>query len=791
MALDKYSRAIEAKWRDKWLADGTYNFDEKDEKRELYSLDTPPPFTSGDFHMGHVLSYAYFDFVARYKRMRGFNVYYPQGWDCQGFPTEVKVEAKYGRNLPREEFRAKCVEWTGEYIKRMKGQMLSLGLSPDWRYEYRTMDQDYHRRVQYSLLKMYEQKLLYRAEHPVFWCPNCGSAIAKAETNEIERETVLSYLRFEVEGKELLIATTRPEYLHACVAVFVHPNDGRYNSLQGKEATTPLGKKVPIMADPDVDKEFGTGVVMVCTFGDKTDVVWAYRHNLPIIKAMDQHGRLINAGKYNGLKTAEARTKLLMDLDAEGKLARQEPLKQIIKVHDRCKKPVELLLSNQWFAKLKGFEEKIIDAGKSMKWVPEFTIQYFIDWARFVEWDWVISRQRVFGTPIPFWYCEKCGEILPAKYEELPANPPEMSEKKCKCGGKLTPETSTCDCCADSSITQLIISGWPDNSEFHARIYPISLRPQGTEIIRTWAFYTVYRCLMLTGKAPFRELLLNGNVLAPDGKKMSKSLNNVIAPDSLVEKYSGDAVRQWAALSGALAKDRPFIYKDVDFAQSFINKLWNASLFVETSTLDYDEGQPTELRAIDMWMLSRLAKTTKACTEAYENFDFHAAITAVYEFFWHEFCDHYLEAVKHRLYQPEKYGGAGKAAAQRVLRKVLLSSLKLLSPVVVFTTEEIYSHVFAEKGESIHLSAWPPADENEIDEEAEKAGTALNSILSGIRRFKAENKMPLNAEISRAIIAMPEDLLAHLPEMEEEIKAVGRAKEISASKGEISVRVEK
>ncbi|MFH1285835.1 MAG: valine--tRNA ligase [Candidatus Micrarchaeota archaeon] len=810
MIGDYEAPKMEGKWQKKWEENEVYKFAENDAKRKIYSLDTPPPFTSGDLHMGHVLSYAYFDFVARYKRMNDFNVYYPQGWDCQGFPTEVKVEAKFGRNLPAEKFRAHCVEWTGEYIKRMKGQMIALGYSPDWRFEYRTMSDDYHKRVQYSLLKMYEKAMVYRSEHPVFWCTSCGSAIAKAETEDLSRSTVLNYIKFVCGSEELIIATTRPELLHACVAVFVHPKDERYTKYVGKEVITPLGAKVNVIADDSVDMVFGTGIVMVCTFGDKTDVVWAYKHKLPIIKAMNERGKLLNAGEFSGLSASEGRAKIMEKLEAEGKVVKKEKLEQVVKVHDRCKKPIEFILSMQWFIKLKGFEKEIIDAAKSMKWVPEFTIQYLIDWTNFIEWDWVISRQRVFGTPIPFWYCEKCGKTVSAKYEELPVNPPEMKEKICSCGGKLTPEKNTCDCWVDSSISPLVIGGWPDNEKLLARVYPASLRPQGTEIIRTWAFYTIFRCLKLTGKAPFKELLMNGNVLAPDGKKMSKSLGNIIPPDKLLIEYSADAIRQWAALSGALAKDRPFSYKDIQFAQSFVKKLWNASKLVEVSldgfelkkALEAKKKGKLKLRATDKWILSRMSKITSSVTENYEGFEFHGAISAIHEFFWHEFCDYYLEAIKHRVYQVEAHGEESKLAAQYVLYSVLRDSLKLLAPIAPFVSEEIYQELFAktEGAGSIHISAWPKAEKGAIDEESEKVALALNSALGEARKVKKEETEKKKKEMGEsgkskkfgiAVIEVcaPKEDAGRLKLVLEELKSVLKAKEIKLSEGKEKIEV--
>ncbi|MDD5317700.1 MAG: valine--tRNA ligase [Candidatus ainarchaeum sp.] len=798
MLGDWKPKEIEPKWQKKWEEDGAHAFDPAS-KKPVFSMDTPPPFTSGDLHMGHVLSYAYFDFAARYKRLRGFSVFYPQGWDCQGFPTEVKVESKFGKKLPPEEFRAKCVEWTEEFIARMKGQMVAIGFSPDWRHEYKTMSPAYHRKVQLSLLKMHEDGLVYCGEHPVFWCPYCASAIAKAETEEEERTADLNYLKFETDAvKEgfIAIATTRPELLHACVAVFVNPGDERYAGLVGKTVKVPVyGQKVSILTDADVDPAFGTGIVMMCTFGDKQDVVWTYRHNLPVIQSMDVYGRLLNAGEFSGVKIGEAKSRLVERLKECGLLIKQEKLQQVVKTHDRCKKPIELITSRQWFCKLKGFEESIKKAAREMRWVPEFTLQHLIDWANYIEWDWVISRDRVFGTPLPFWHCRKCGQVVRAKEESLPVYP--LKDKppiaKCACGGELEGEKATCDCWVDSSISPLIVSKWTEDERFHSLTYPATLRPQGTEIIRTWAFYTIYRCLMLTGKPPFKEVLVNGMVLAPDGKKMSKSLGNVIPPDKLIGEYSADAVRQWAALSGAFARDKPFSYKDIKYCKSFILKLWNASKLVEKSLEGFDsarvDAKKLKLRAVDRWMLSRMDELVKQNTANYDNYDYFAIITSMQDFFWHEFCDYYLEEAKHRLYQPEKFGEESRLAAQYTLYAVLLDTLKMLFPILPHASEEIYGEVFAsrEKTRLLAKSAWPEVAKQGRDEEAVKAALLLNSILSEIRRFKAEKKMALNAEVACVKVSAPEEGLVAL--VEEEVREAGKAGKVEVCGGEFKVEV--
>lgn len=790
---------IEEKWSKEWQASKLYKFDPKSSK-PVYSIDSPPPFTSGALHMGHMLSYSYFDFAARYKRARGYSVFYPQGWDCQGFPTEVKVEKKFGR-LPRGEFKKKCVEFTLQNIEAMKRQMLEMGFSPDWKYEYKTMEPDYHRRVQYSLLKMHEAGLIYRKKHPVLFCTNCQSAIAKAETEEAEHDSSLNTLKFSVEetGEPLAIATTRPELLHACVAVFVHPEDKRASQLKGKHAFTPLyGKTVPIILDSDVDREFGTGAVMVCSFGDKEDVKWVYRHSLPTIEAWTEYGKMQNAGPaFDGLSINAMRERVLEELKGSALLLKQEKIKRSIKTHDRCGKPVDFLSTSQWFIKVKESGEKIIEAAKKMEWIPGFSMQYLIDWAQFIDFDWVISRQRVYGTPLPFYYCEECGEVYTPSAKQLPVDPGHDSfgKSECKCGGEIVGEQSTADCWVDSSITPLVIAGWPDGDKnLFEQVYPASLRPQGLEIIRTWAFYSIARCLALTGQPPFKQLLINGSVLGKDGKKMSKSAGNYEEPDVLLKKYSVDALRQWAALSGAFARDRPFSYKDVERGQSFLNKLWNAAKFTEKALEGYDnktcfEDVREHLREPDKWVISRLHSLVRNCTKRMDEYDYYSAITAIHFFFWHEFCDYYLEEVKYRVYGESKHAQRkispeSRRAAQFTLHETLLASLKLLSPFAVFVPEEIYSHLFAEKSASLHSQAWPSASEEYINPGQENIVASLHFILSEARKFKASAGLALNEPLSHAKITAPESELPNFKLFVEELREVGKIMQHSLESGE-------
>ncbi len=794
MALGKLNcKELESKYVEYWDEHKVHAFDEHDEKKKVYSVDTPPPFPTGEFHMGGTLNWGYIDFACRYKRMQGHNVLFPQGWDCHGFPTETKVEKKFGKGLPREEFREKCLEWTHNVVGSMKAQMIQLGFSIDWRHEYYTIDKEYHRKVQLSLLKMFEQGLVYRGKHAVLWCTYCGSAITKAETEDLQRETFLNYIKFHVVGghasESVLIATTRPELLHACVAVAVHPSDERYKKLVGKKLKTPVyGKEVPIVADVDADPNFGSGAVMICTFGDKQDVVWAHRHSLPIIEACDERGRLKNAGEFDGLDIRDAREKLLQKMESLQLLDRQEKANQVVKIHDRCKKAIEMMNSTQWFINVRDSKEEIKRAGREMRWVPPHSLQLLVDWTDGLEWDWCISRQRVFGIPLPFWYCNECGEVILPKEENLPVDPAKdpAPVEKCKCGATPIGEKSICDGWVDSSITPLAISGWPDNKKLFEKVYPASVRPQGTDIIRTWAFYTIFRCLKLTGKPPFRDMLINGMVCGSDGKKMSKSLGNYVEAKEVVSKTSVDALRQWIALSGNTGKDNAFFWKDVDYAQSFLNKLWNASKFVEKSLDGFDAKavKPGELkfRATDAWLLSRLEKLKELCTSAMEEYDYYSAITAIYSYVWHDFCDFYLEDVKHRTYQPEIYGAEGKLAAQYCLHESLLSTLKLLAPFAPYATEELYQQLgFAalEGQKSLHKSAWPVAKEGYLNEQAENICSVLHSLLSQVRKFKASKGLALNEELPEVSVAASQSVLGRFPQIEEDLKATGKIAKIS------------
>ncbi|MGB9713878.1 MAG: valine--tRNA ligase [Candidatus Bathyarchaeales archaeon] len=753
--------AIERKWQKLWEEMGVYRFDWEDHNRPTFSIDTPPPYPSGEFHMGNVLNWTYFDIVARYKRMRGFNVYFPQGWDCHGLGIEVQVEREHKikkRDVPPDKFRKLCEKLVEKYIAMMKEGVVRLGCSVDWTTEYRTMDPDYWKRTQLSFIILYNKGFMYRGKHPVNWCPRCETAIADAEVDYEEREGTLHYIKFPLEGsnEHLLIATTRPEFIPACVAVAVHPEDDRFNKYIGRKIAVPLvNRTVEIIPDEGVDPSFGTGVVMICTYGDKEDVKTVIKHKLPVIALLKEDGKISsNGGKYAGLTIEQAKETIVEDLRAAGLLEKTEKISQEIGVCDRCETPIEILELPQWFMKTRILTDKVEKAANEIVWYPEHIKTRLIDWARSLDWDWVISRQRVFGTPIPAWYCKNCGETIVAKEEWVPVDPklekPKINECP-KCGGKdFIPEKDVFDTWMDSSISCAVHAGWPEREDWR-RLFPADLHPSGVDIIRTWAYYLVVRHLALFDEKPFKSCLINGMVLGSDGRKMSKSLKNYVAAPEVLDKYGTDAARQWAAAGGATGSDIPFRWPDVEYGRRFLTKLWNAAKFVGAQLKDYKVGEKGELQLLDKWVLSKAEKMTRKVTEALEKCQFNIAVEEVRNFAWHIFCDQYIEAVKDRLYKPEVYGEEKRKAAQFTLYTVLYRILQLLAPITPHITEEIYQSLYADAvgQKSLQLTSWPEPEAEKIDEEAERDGDLITAVINEVRREKAEKRKPLNAVIKK------------------------------------------
>jgi len=749
----------ERHWQTAWEDWGIHRFQSEDQASPTYSIDTPPPYPSGEFHMGNALNWCYFDFVARYKRMRGFNVHFPQGWDCHGLPTEVRAETTYKirkRDLPVAEFKALCIRLTSEYIEKMKRAMKMMGYSIDWNLEYRTMDPDYYRLTQLSFVLLFKSGYMYRGEHPVNWCPRCETAIAEAEVEYVESEGVLSYLRFRTEDGHLAIATTRPELLPACVAVAVNPQDERYRRCVGKWIEVPIfNRRIEILADESVDPNFGTGVVMVCTFGDKTDVRWQKKYRLPVVKAISEDGHMTEeAGRYKGLAVKECQEAILSDLKQEGLLEKFEKLRRNVGTCWRCHTAVEIMSRLQWFMKTRDMTDEVVNWTNKISWVPEFAKHRMIDWATSLDWDWVVSRQRVFATPIPVWYCGRCGENIIADEDWLPVDPRFEKPKveRCpKCSSQdFIGESDVMDTWMDSSVTCAVHAGWPGNLESFKKLFPADLQPNGLDIIRTWDYYLMVRHLALFKQAPYKTMLINGMVRGADGRMMHKSYGNYVEATEAILKYGADSLRQWAAGGAVTGQDIPFRWSDVEHARRFLTKLWNASRFAIANLQEYDRvTEDVELQVLDRWLLSRLEKVTKEVTEAFENFQFNVAIESVRKFTWHVLCDQYLEAVKHRLYSSDIRDMSSRISAEYVLYRSILRVLQLFAPICPHITESIYQQLKppTEPVRSIHLTRWPSVKQGLIDEDAEKRGDILVAVISEIRREKSKRQVSMKAPI--------------------------------------------
>lgn len=739
-------KSIEEKWMNEWQ-DSMYYFDPHSQKPQ-FIIDTPPPYPTGNFHIGNALNWCYIDFVARYKRMRGFNVMFPEGWDCHGLPTEVKVEELHGitkSQVTREEFRRLCVELTTKNIERMRKSLRRLGFSIDWSNEYITMEPAYFAKTQRSFVQMYNSGRIYQQNHPVNWCPRCETAIAFAEVEYDSRSTVLNYLDFD----KLKIATTRPELLAACVAVAVHPEDGRYREYVNTEVKVPVfGHMVGVIADKDVDPSFGTGAVMICTFGDKQDVRWWVEHNLPLRKAIDKTGKMTGlAGKYAGLTTGECKSAIIDDMKNMGILYKQEEAGQNVGLCWRCKTPIEILSERQWFVRI--IPEDILGTANAITWIPDYMKARLENWTGTMEWDWCISRQRIFATPIPAWYCSRCGSVKVAKEDELPLDPTMSApQQACECGSlEFRGEEDVLDTWMDSSISALHVAGWMGRQGDAPRL-PVQLRPQGYDIIRTWSFYTILRSKALLDIKPWETILLNGMVLGEDGHKMSKSRNNFVVPEEVIKQQGADAFRQWAAVGGTTGSDIIFSWKDVVAGSRFLQKLWSIVRF----SMPHIRDEPTPFKPVDLWLLSKLNRLVKEATEKMEAYQFDETFKAIRGFAWDILADNYIELVKSRLYGD----GEGKQAAQYTLFVTLETLSHLLAPYLPYFAEEIYSHIKKENAhESVHLAAWPQVNEGLINEEAEATGELIKEITSAIRRYKSEHGLALNAQLKDIEIYSP------------------------------------
>lgn len=763
-----------------WDQHQVYAFDEK-AKGDIYSIDTPPPTVSGKIHIGHIFSYTQAEMIARYRRMIGRNVFYPFGFDDNGLPTERLVERDLNiiaKDMARESFIDQCLKSTKSYEDEFKSLWQSMGFSCDWTLQYRTIDETSQRISQRSFIKLAKSKKAYIDESPVLWCTHCHTSIAQAELESKDKETTFSTIKFQADGQPLSIATTRPEMLYGCVAIFIHPDDKRYNHLEGKMCKVPLYDfEVPILLDEQVQMDKGTGIVMCCTFGDTTDLQWYKTYDLPFKKVIDNNGHIIKGIPYiGGLYVEKARKEILEILKNSGLIEKQESIEHSVSMHDRCGTSIEILPSKQWYIDIMTRKADYLKAAEEINWYPAHMKKRYIAWVENLKWNWCVSRQRYYGVPIPVWYCEFCGKEILAKEEDLPINPMTSSPKEaCSCGCKsFVPETAVLDTWATSSVTPQINRLWEEDGE-RDYLKPMTLRTQAHEIIRTWAFYTIVKSVEHDEQIPWEDMMICGFVLAKKGEKISKSKNNASkTPSELIDVHSADTIRYWAANS-RLGTDTMFDEEELKQSKRFMTKLWNACKFSLMQLKSFDAFDESKILTQDQWIVAKYHQTTKEAMKYLNQYEVGLARNIIDDFFWKDFCDNYLEYAKDRLYKTDLYKKEAVESGQNALYYVTLGILKLYSIFVPHITEAIYQEFFKRfEGQlSLHQLRW---DEQEIICEAVQLNDSIKNILTEVRKYKSERNLSMKESIDRLSIKGPNaPLLYHCID---DLTACCHAKEI-------------
>ncbi|MCM0674723.1 valine--tRNA ligase [Micromonospora phytophila] len=813
---------LEETWARRWQEEGTYAFDRAKQRADVYAIDTPPPTVSGELHMGHVFSYTHTDLVARFQRMRGRTVFYPMGWDDNGLPTERRVQNVYGvrcdPSLPydpawvapaagvgeaarkdptpisRRNFVDLCERLTAADERIFEALWRRLGLSVDWSLTYTTIGRVARATSQRAFLRNLARDEAYQAEAPTLWDVGFATAVAQAELEDRERPGAYHRLRFAGPGgREVLIDTTRPELLPACVALVCHPDDERYADLVGASVRTPLfGVRVPVRAHPLADPAKGTGIAMVCTFGDLTDVTWWRELRLDTRVVIGRDGRLlpdapagVPAAPYAALAgqsvNGARRTLVEMLADAGDLVGEPRPVSHPVKFYERGDRPLEIVSTRQWYLRNggrdPGLRDELLARGGELRWVPEHMRHRYDHWVGGLNGDWLVSRQRFFGVPVPVWYrLDDAGEPdwshpLTPDESALPIDPssdapPGFEESQRGRPGGFVGDPDVLDTWATSSLTPQIVGGWETDPDLFARVFPMDLRPQGQEIIRTWLFSSVVRAHLEHGVLPWRDAVLSGWILDPDRKKMSKSKGNVVTPMALLEQHGSDAVRYWAA-NGKPGMDLAFDPAQIKVGRRLATKLLNASRFaLGLGAADALRAPATE--PLDRAMLAELSTVVEVATGALEAYDHTAALQAAESFFW-RFCDDYIELVKERAYG----SGAGAESARAALATALSVQLRLFAPVLPYATEEVWSWW---RYGSVHRATWPTT--HEVGRSIQGTGEPellrlAGDALSQVRRAKSERKLSMKAEVPLAEALGPAALLDQLTVIADDLRAAG------------------
>jgi valyl-tRNA synthetase len=838
---------LENKWIARWEDAGVYKFDRTRSRTDTFAIDTPPPTVSGSLHVGHVFSFTHTDLVARFHRMRGKEVFYPMGWDDNGLPTERRVQNYYGvrcdpslpydpsfvppsqppkppKSVSRPNFIELCARLTAEDEKAFEQLWKYLGLSVDWSMTYATIGRRAQRVSQLAFLHLLARGIAYQVEAPTLWDVDFKTAVAQAELEDRETSGAYHRVRFARADETAAgfsfveIETTRPELIPACVALVAHPDDTRYQPLFGTSVVTPLfGVRVPVKAHALADPEKGTGIAMICTFGDITDVTWWRELNLPVRAVIQPDGTLrpvawgtpgwesIDADRAQRyydelarLPAAKARAKVVEQLkETGGVIGDPRPITHAVKFYEKGDRPLEIVTSRQWFFKTIEFREALLARGLELRWHPEYMRTRYENWVNGLNGDWCVSRQRFFGVPFPVWYAidegdrVDYGHPIAAPIERLPVDPstdvpPGYRADQRGVPGGFVGDPDVMDTWATSSLSPQIVCGWPDDRDLFARTFPMDMRPQAHDIIRTWLFSSVYRAHLEHNALPWANAAISGFVVDPDRKKMSKSKGNVITPLALLEQHGSDAVRYWAA-SSKPGSDTPFDTNQMRIGRRLAIKILNASRFALSGVALSPTEAPDITVPVDRAMIRNLAALVTEATEAFEAYDYARVLQRIEAFFW-RFCDDYLELVKGRRYGEQTPEGA--RSANSALVAALSTMLRLFAPFLPFVTDEVWS--WWQRG-SIHRAAWPTAGEllarvSDNSETAartdERAYQWATDVLFEVRKQRSEAKQPLRNPITSVSIHVDQASLTLMPLVEADLRSALRVKAFESSAGE-------
>lgn len=778
-----YHQEREPYWQAFWDSEKINKFD-PNSSDTLFTIDTPPPTISGALHLGHVYSYSQAEVVARYRRMIGNNVRYPMGFDDNGLPTERLVEKEKkikAQQMSPDDFIEVCLDVTKSYTEKYTNLWKSLGLSVDWGLEYSSISPEAQKLAQTAFKELYDCGVIYQKEAVSLYCHTCLTSVAQAEVDDKEEPSLFYDLLFKEEGgKDIVVSTTRPELLPSCVAVFIHPEDKRYSRLKETSIKTPFGKTVPVLTDKKVSMEKGTGVVMCCTYGDETDLYWVRKHNLPEKIIINKYGKFVALEDFpelSGKSIVNARKAIVDRLRKKGLIKNEQEIIHTVKVHERCDTPIELLLTKQWFVKMLDKKENLLKAADKIKWYPSYMKKRYVDWVNGLKWDWCISRGRFFGIPIPAYTCNSCSYISVPDEKEFPVDPRHNKELStcpdCK-HGRLIPEKDVLDTWFTSSLTPDLNNNHLANGQLKGKLYPMSMRPQGHDIIRTWVVYSVLMGLYRHKEIPWHELMISGHVLLRRGEKISKRTGGgKLRPEEVIQTDSADAVR-YAMFGAVLGKDSYFDEKEVEKGKKLVNKIYNAGKLVLTNLQDYppvgwSSTDEVRLEPIDKWIINRSLTTAKEMSKELEKYEYSKARQLFEDFFWKEFCDNYLEIVKGRLKATEGSVSTERISAQYALYNAYLNSLKMISPFMPHITEEMFhadvsmngnltsksgSGFFAsrEAQKSIHLTHWPSGDRLPLTADEEKGVELMLDLIAKARKYKSEQYLIKESLLERLVV---------------------------------------